>query len=293
MGIVETLASYADTVVPEGIDWDALKPGCGTPDECIDGFKAGTTRSYYSYLQSAMTKADVRMGNIGLNIRKVDWGLYNQSAAADRAMVEKNREVLEAALSVGMKTLVQPIQFGGEAIFELLQGYAAHLYNGFLLHRTKIIFKMGLTNAQIKAHADRVCRGYNQLSALYDSGVLAPFAQAKATQGLGLGPAGIAIIAFAAILAIAVICGAIVFSIYLSQINSMALAICNRLMDEKDPDKIAFCQYAITPKVEDPTATITKNLMFYGTIGIGVLAFVYFMPFITSQFIESRRRLRS
>ena len=304
MSIVDTLANYGNAAYPMGVDWASQAQQYPTWQASIAAYRAGTGYGYFADLVQASQSVRLYMTSIGIDPMRATKSTYDDGVQATDANIQINRDMIEKALAAGngvSAVLATPVIFSGMQLRAFLQGHMALLYTGYLLHQTGMIFQLGMTDQAIKDHADAVCRGYRQMKALADTGVLEPLRPAAGVTGLGDGGLSLGVgvlIGIGVLVALMIICAALVLAGYLVSVNVMAYLACRDLVLTNNPAAVSFCEKATKP---DPDIVnglspakqlkpLLDNLFFYGALGLGAYALVTFLPVIVSQTSEARRR---
>jgi hypothetical protein len=291
VGIVDTLANLANTILPDGINWTEQIAAYGSREASVEFYKNTkdfgpmASGAYYSDLVSARGDTVLAFEKIGVQAR-MSLQEYQAGKIATQATLDQNSDMLQAAINSATDVLSKPIVLDGPKLRDLLQGYVAILNAGIEMHKSKVIFRMGLTNTQIADHAQYVARGWRQLKYLLSSGVLSPLQ--KATSGLGDGGLSVGV-AFLTLGLVAIVATAIVSGIYVLASLVVAQQACQALIDAKHPDAAKMCALLI-PKPPQSTGDIVQQIVLYGAIGLGIYAAINYLPYITSQVSESRRR---
>ena len=304
MSIVDTLANYGNAAYPMGVDWASQAQQYPTWQASIAAYRAGTGYGYFADLVQASQSVRLYMTSIGIDPMRATKSTYDDGVDATEANIALNRDMIEKALAAGngvSTVLATPVIFSGMQLRAFLDGHMALLYTNYLLHQTGMIFQLGMTDQAIKDHADAVCRGYRQMKALADTGVLEPLRPAAGVTGLGDGglSLGVGVLIGVGVLgALVILCAAIVLAGYLSASLVMAYMACNDLIASGNPSAEAFCEKALKPNMEivkalDPMEKVKPlldTLFFYGALGLGAYAVITFLPVIVSQVGESKRR---
>jgi hypothetical protein len=280
MTILEQLAAFANSTLPEGINWQEQLQQYGSREGSVRAYRDDPDGKggYWSDMMTIRASCVVPFSTLGLDVR-VDPEIWRASSDKNAIDIDARSKELEVYLQTKQQKLSRPVELNGEALRDFLQNYLALLNDAVSMHTTRLIFRLGGTETQIADDADRITRAYRQLKYLYDSGLL-DYLRPSAKGEVSVTYLAGVLIGVGVLILVAIIAAALLYSRYLTLSIEAARAACMKMIETGATGAEGMCKGLIPkPPIEpfDPNRAVSSGIMMVGVLaalGIGAWALV-------------------
>jgi len=263
MGIIETLAAQVERTFT-GIDWAPYLKKYTTVDAAV------LSRDYVQDLKALYATTLPIATTVGINqvaLTVADYGDSYQSV--QKSIVDASPGLFEA-LQWRWTTTSIPVTFSPKALRDFFIGQFALLKASKEMHENGMIFMLGMSLAEIGAHADKVARAYRTFLWLYEQGYLDrmktdwdKLAPNKSASGIGFLPVawlppmywGLVVIS---LVGVAIICYGVLSNNEMARRLKAQQDICAKLIESKDPTAPATCKEMLALPANSPLAAPQK-----------------------------------
>jgi hypothetical protein len=279
MSILDQLAAFAYSTLPEGINWQEQLQQYGSREGSVRAYRDDPDGKggYWSDMMTIRASCVLPFAKLSLDVR-IEPETLAASTDKNRLDIDTRSAELDFYLRSKQQQLAAPVVFNGEALRDFLQNYLAQLNEAVGMHTTKLIFRLGMSETQVADDADKITRAYRQLKYLADSGAL-DYLKPAAKGEVGVTYLAGALIGIGVLILVAIIAAAILYSQYLTRSIEAAREACIAMIKAGASGAESMCKGLIPrPPVEpfDPNRAVSSGITTIAVLaGLGIVAWAF------------------